>query len=66
LLKYAFDIDGLEQILIGATANNAAALGLYKNLGFKEYGREPRCLKFEGESYDEVLMVLNRADYAKG
>jgi RimJ/RimL family protein N-acetyltransferase len=66
LLKNAFVINGLEQILIGATANNAAALGLYKNLGFKEYGREPRCLKFEGEFYDEVLMVLNRADYAKG
>lgn len=66
LLENAFVIDGLEQILIGATANNFAAIGLYKNMGFKEYGREPRCLKFEGEFYDEVLMVLNRADYAKG
>ena len=63
ILRGAFEIEGLERILIGASANNPAAIELYKSLGFQQYGTEPKCLKHEGKYYDEVLMVLDRADY---
>lgn len=66
LILNAFEFDGLEQILLGASAGNQVAISLYKSLGFKEYGCEPRCLKIEGNYFDELLMVLERADYHKG
>jgi ribosomal protein S18 acetylase RimI-like enzyme len=66
MVSVIFEIDGLERILIGASSINPTAINLYKSLGFEEYGYEPRCLIHEGNYYDEVLMVLDRADYHKG
>lgn len=66
VIRSAYELDGLERILLGATASNPVAISLYKGLGFEEYGCEPRCLKIGDEYYDEVLMALDRADYRKG
>ncbi|MCB0755450.1 MAG: GNAT family N-acetyltransferase [Flavobacteriales bacterium] len=65
-IRSAFEFDGLERILLGASARNQVAISLYKSLGFKEYGCEPRCLKIDDNYFDEVLMALDRADYRKG
>lgn len=32
------------------------AYRLYKRLGFQEYGRQPRFIKWEGKYYDKILM----------
>ncbi|WP_231638635.1 GNAT family N-acetyltransferase [Paenibacillus sp. JCM 10914] len=31
---------------------------LYESIGFQVYGVEPRALKYEGQYWDETLMVL--------
>ncbi len=59
-LRLAWEMDGLETILIGVSSNNPTAINLYKNLGFKDYGREPNCLKHNGEYTDEILMYMHR------
>jgi ribosomal protein S18 acetylase RimI-like enzyme len=48
----------VEEVLLTVQASNAAALGLYRSAGFKEYGLERRALKIDGRYYDEVLMAL--------
>lgn len=59
-LKEAWKMDGLETILIGVSSNNPPAINLYRSLGFSDYGREPNCLKHEGNYVDEILMLMNR------
>ncbi|MGB1318510.1 MAG: GNAT family N-acetyltransferase, partial [Flavobacteriales bacterium] len=59
-LEEAWKMDGLETILIGVSSNNPPAISLYRNLGFTDYGREPNCLKHNGEYVDEILMVMSR------
>ena len=51
-------INGIEQIMISVTATQAAALGLYRSLGFESFGREPRALKIGDWFIDEEYMVL--------
>ncbi|WP_417455089.1 GNAT family N-acetyltransferase [Kiloniella sp.] len=47
-----------EEILLAVVVSNVSAITLYEKLGFIEYGREPRALKFKDHYYDEVLMRL--------
>lgn len=47
---------GLRLIELEVFANNSAAIGLYKKLGFKQYGRLPGGLKFKGKYVDEIFM----------
>lgn len=48
---------GVRQLGLTVTADNAAALALYKANGFREYGREPAGLCIDGVMYDNVHMV---------
>ncbi|MBN8193248.1 GNAT family N-acetyltransferase [Bacillus sp. NTK074B] len=50
--------NGIEQLLITVVTTNETARGLYHSCGFKPYGTEKRALKYNGEYYDEELMVL--------
>lgn len=59
-LKEAWKMDGLETVLIGVSSNNPSAIHLYRSLDFIEYGKEPKCLKHEGEYVDEILMYMER------
>ena len=45
------------QIHLGVWAENEPAIRLYKKLGFKTYGTEPRYLYVNGRYLDEHLMV---------
>ena len=66
LLERGMAIDGMEQILISVAITQAAAVKLYRSLGFEPFGREPRALKVGGAFIDEEYMVLKKADNHKG
>jgi ribosomal protein S18 acetylase RimI-like enzyme len=61
IIRRARQIDGLEQVLLVASAH-LPARKLYESLGFQAYGVEPRSLKIiteTGTEYvDDVLMIL--------
>jgi ribosomal protein S18 acetylase RimI-like enzyme len=47
----------VEQLTLSVVQDNAAALALYRELGFQVYGTEPRALRSARGYSDEVLMV---------
>ncbi|MET4562342.1 RimJ/RimL family protein N-acetyltransferase [Lysinibacillus parviboronicapiens] len=59
LISKAKNCDGLEQINLTVISENSSAKRLYKSLGFEVYGVERNALKFNGQYFDEDLMVLN-------
>lgn len=48
----------VEQIHLHVVTTNACAYRLYRRMGFKPYGIEPRALHHDGRYYDETMMVL--------
>ncbi len=49
---------GVQQILISYSTTQKAAGVLYRSLGFKPFGCEPRALKVDEKFLDEEYMVL--------
>ncbi|MGV3464936.1 MAG: GNAT family N-acetyltransferase [Heyndrickxia sp.] len=58
LVSKAKQSDGLEQINLTVVSNNLPAKKLYSASGFETYGVERNALKYNGEYFDEDLMVL--------
>lgn len=58
LIAEARAMEGIEQIVLSVTDPQAAAIGLYKSLGFVTYGIEPRALKVDGVYADLEFMML--------
>ncbi|WP_068774905.1 GNAT family N-acetyltransferase [Paenibacillus sp. FJAT-26967] len=58
LISKSKEHDGLEQINLTVVSDNDSAKKLYKSLGFEVYGIEQNALKFNGQYWDEELMVL--------
>ncbi len=58
LIRIAYTMGGVEQLMLCVVAENAAAKAVYAGLGFRVYGREPRALKLGKRYLDEDLMVL--------
>lgn len=58
LIRKTKDCDGLEQINLTVVSNNDSAKKLYKSVRFEVYGVERNALKFNGQYFDEDLMVL--------
>ena len=58
MVERARDLPGLEHVLLSVTSENAAALALYRSLGFEAWGTEPAALKVDGVDYDETHMLL--------
>jgi ribosomal protein S18 acetylase RimI-like enzyme len=48
----------VEQVHLSVVTENAAAVALYRRLGFTTYGTEPRALRIGERYFDEYLMVL--------
>lgn len=59
-LAQAFAWPGVEQILLSATAGNAAAIGLYRRAGFVQVGFVPHALRLGDVDADELIMMLRR------
>ena len=57
LIEQAKQCEGLEQINLTVVADNHSAKKLYESLGFEVYGTERNALKFEGNYFDEDLLV---------
>ena len=64
LLDRAAGMNGLEQITLRVSGTQAAALQLYRSLGFEPFGREPKALKVGDHYIDEEYMVLHLASTA--
>ena len=47
----------VEQLQLGVVSANEAAFGLYRSMGFSEFGREMKALKHNGQYFDDILMV---------
>jgi ribosomal protein S18 acetylase RimI-like enzyme len=58
VLDRATTTEGIENILISVTSTQAAAANLYRSLGFKRFGLEPRALKIVDRRIDEEYMIL--------
>jgi hypothetical protein len=50
LLARAFEIEGIEQIVLAVATSATTAIALYQSLGFRSFGTERRALKI-GERY---------------
>ncbi|MER2113909.1 GNAT family N-acetyltransferase [Solibacillus isronensis] len=57
LLRLLRENDGLEQLHLTVESTNEQAISLYESLGFKQFAKEERALKVDGNYYDQVWMV---------
>ena len=53
---------GYTQLELNAVAANERAVGLYKRMGFKEYGRNPRGFNSRISGYQEVVYMYLELD----
>ncbi|MFG0304829.1 MAG: GNAT family N-acetyltransferase [Phycisphaerales bacterium JB040] len=56
----AWGWEGVDQVALSCSARAAAALAVYRDLGFVSWGVEPGAMKIDGEHLDEVHFVLHR------
>ncbi|MBL8520868.1 MAG: GNAT family N-acetyltransferase [Betaproteobacteria bacterium] len=56
-LAYARDELGVRQVNLGVNTQNAAAISLYRRVGFEVYGTEREFLLVDGVLHDEHHMV---------
>jgi ribosomal protein S18 acetylase RimI-like enzyme len=58
LLAHAIKVEGLEQVVLSAATSQAAAIALYRSLGFRSFATEQRALKIGDRYVDFESMVL--------
>ena len=58
VLSHAKKNDVLRQIILGVTANNSAAISLYRSRDFKRFGLERDALLVDGTYFDEEHLGL--------
>jgi ribosomal protein S18 acetylase RimI-like enzyme len=58
LISRASGVEGLEQLVLGVTTSNTAAVRLYTSLGFQSFGCERNSLKIGNTYYDTGHMTL--------
>jgi RimJ/RimL family protein N-acetyltransferase len=61
VLSFACD-EGVRQIQLCVNAENDRARNLYRSLGFKPFGLEPRAMRVDDKYFDEEHMVLRLDD----
>ena len=69
LLETAIEVarswPGLEQVHLSVTETAVEAWRLYESAGFREWGREPRSVLWEGRYVEEIHLVLDLSEYRK-
>ena len=63
-MEHAAGVFGVSQVNLGVNTGNAAAVALYRRLGFVEYGLERGFLRVDGVLHDEYQMVCQVAPAA--
>jgi ribosomal protein S18 acetylase RimI-like enzyme len=58
LLAHAVQVEGIEQVVVSAATTQAAAIALYRSVGFRSFATEPRALKSGDRYVDYESMVL--------
>jgi RimJ/RimL family protein N-acetyltransferase len=56
---------GVEQVHLSVTETSVEAWRLYESVGFREWGREPRSVLWEGRYVEEIHLVLDLSEYRK-
>jgi RimJ/RimL family protein N-acetyltransferase len=56
--KAIMEIEGLKLFTLTTYSNNNIAIKLYKDLGFKEWGRLPNAVYYKGKYVDQVEMFM--------
>ncbi len=60
MVDFCFNTLNLEEVNLGALAQNAAAVQSYRKLGFVEVKREIGAIHFPNGTFDQVTMVLKK------
>jgi len=58
-INFARESEGLDWIELRVFANNEPALSLYRKYGFRQVGVLTDRFRLEGQSVDDVIMLLN-------
>jgi RimJ/RimL family protein N-acetyltransferase len=64
-LARARSMSDMLQITLGVNTANAAAIALYKSVGFEPFGLERGFMRVDGTLHDELHMVLSLAKLAE-
>lgn len=56
LITEVLQFTEVRKLVLQVFKNNIPAIHLYKKMGFKEYGRLPKAIKWKGVYVDEILM----------
>ncbi len=59
-MRHAFERMGVRQINLAVNAANPAAIALYTECGFEQFGLERVCMLVDGAPVDEIYMVCFR------
>ena len=53
-----FSLERVEQVELGVYSDNDRARHMYRKMGFREYGMNPRAFKLKDGTYrDEIIMA---------
>jgi len=63
MLRFAFDTLALENIMLRVYEYNERAITVYKRAGFREIGRRRGAQRYQGRSWDIVLMDITPEDF---
>jgi RimJ/RimL family protein N-acetyltransferase len=58
-IAHARTWDGVEMVHLSVSERAQPARRLYESAGFREWGREPRAVQWQGEFADEFHMALD-------
>ncbi|MDP3176859.1 MAG: GNAT family protein, partial [Spirochaetaceae bacterium] len=65
LCDYAFNVIGLNALMLRTYEYNERAVASYRKIGFKEVGRLRQAHFYGGERHDIILMDLLAAEFGK-
>ena len=59
-VRYAFDSDDTEAVMLNVFSVNERAVRCYKKAGFKEVSVTPAVFSYDNERWDRITMVINK------